>query len=156
MNSTRLSEFAIESESNLCLGHVSDARGSQALAPKVLELSPSALPHPMHHYDIYRDQLSITHPSFGHALLDPAPESVFGPVKVGDVGYVREGRFIRLFNALLPADDPSHKEIPLPEYHEPLTPNNPDHIVRETLKPNRLCSAGVNIVTVGSESRTSG
>ena len=108
----------------------------------------------MHHYDIYRDQLSITHPSFGHALWNPAPEGVFGPVKVGDVGYVREGRFIRLFNALLPADDPSHKQTPLPVYHEPLTPNNPDHIARGTLKPNRLCSTGVNIVPVGLESLT--
>lgn len=100
----------------------------------------------MHHYDIYRDQLAITHPSFGHALWDPAPEEVYGPVKVGDVGYVREGRFFRLFNALLPADDPSHKETPLPEYHEPLTPNFGNHIYRGSpLRPDHYCSAGVNM-----------
>ena len=110
----------------------------------------------MHHYDIYRNQLSITYPSFGHALWDPAPEGVFGPVKVGDVGYVREGRFIRLFNALLPADDPPHKDTCLPEYHEPLIPNNPDHIARETLKPNRYCSARVNIAPVVPESLITG
>ena len=86
----------------------------------------------MHHYDIYRDQLSITHPSFGLALWDPAPESVYGPVKIGDVGYVREGRFFRLFNALLPADDPSHNKMPLPEHHEPLIPNFRNHLYRET------------------------
>ena len=100
----------------------------------------------MHHYDIYRDQLSITHPSFGHALWDPAPEGEYGPVKVGDVGYVREGRFFRLFNALLPADDPSHNDIPLPEHHEPLISNVRNHIYRGTpLRPNHYCSAGVNI-----------
>jgi len=111
----------------------------------------------MHRYDIYRDQLSIINPSFGHALWDPAPENVFCPVKVGDVGYVREGRFFRLFNALLPADDPSHKGIPLPEYHEPLIPNNPNHIARGTLEPNRYCSAGVNInIAPGPESLATG
>jgi hypothetical protein len=100
----------------------------------------------MHHYDIYRDQLAITHPSFGHALWDPAPEGEYGPVRVGDVGFVREGRFFRLFNALLPADDPSHNEIPLPEYHEPLIPNVRNHLYRGTpLRPDHYCSAGVNI-----------
>jgi hypothetical protein len=100
----------------------------------------------MDHYDVYRDQLSIKHPSFGHALWDPAPVGEYGPVKIGDVGYVREGRFFRLFNALLPADDPSHKETPLPEYHEPLIPNFRNHIYKGTpLMPNHYCSAGVNI-----------
>jgi hypothetical protein len=100
-----------------------------------------------HHYDIYRNQLAITHPSFGHALWDPTSEGEYGPVKVGDVGYVREGRFFRLFNALLPADVPTHKETRLPEYHEPLIPtgNVTDHIFKRTLKPNQYCSAGVNI-----------
>ena len=130
----------------------------------------------MHHYDIYRDQLATMHPSFGYALWDPAPEGEYGqdpvpegehgqdpapegeycrdpapegkygPVKVGDVGFVREGRFFRLFNALLPADDPSHKETPLPEYHEPLIPNLRKHIYSRTpLRPDHYCSAGVNI-----------
>jgi len=110
----------------------------------------------MSHHHIYRDQLSIIKPSFGHALWDPAPDSVFGPAKVGDVGYVRKGRFFRLFNALLPADDPSHKETPPPEYHEPLIPNDPNHIAGETLNPNRYCSAGVNIAPAGRESLTTG
>jgi hypothetical protein len=99
----------------------------------------------MHHYDIYRDQLAITHPSFGYALWDPSPVGERGSVKVGDVGFVREGRFFRLFNALLPADDPSHKETPLPEYHEPLIPNPRNHIYKGTpLRPDHYYSAGVN------------
>ena len=95
-------------------------------------------------------------PFFGHALWDPTPDSVFGPAKVGDVGYVREGRFFRLFNTLLPADDPSHKETPLPEYHEPLIPNDLDHIAGDALYPNRYCSAGVNIAPAAPESLTTG
>ena len=99
----------------------------------------------MAHYDIYRDQLAITHPSLGHALWNPAPQGQYSPVKVGDVGFVRFGRFFRLFNALLPADDPSHRDTNLPEYHEPLIPSTPDHIFRGTLKPNHYRSAGVNV-----------
>ena len=135
--------------------HVSDGL-SLALASKALELSPWTLRPPMPHYNIYRDHLSLTNPSFGYALWSPTPESVSGPVKVGDVGYVREGRFFRLFNVLLPADDPSHQETPLPEYYEPLIPNDPNQIARGTLKPSCYCSAGVSIAPAGPESLTTG
>jgi hypothetical protein len=118
-------------------------KGSQALS-----LIPTA---PMAHYDIYRDQLANTHPSFGHALWNPAPDGKYGPVKIGDVGYVRDGRFFRLFNALLPADDPSHEGIRLPEYHEPLVPNVQDHIFMGKLKPNHYRSAGVTVAPAEPE-----
>jgi hypothetical protein len=100
----------------------------------------------MAHYDIYRDRLATTHPAFGHALWDPNPEEEQGPVKIGDVGYVREGKFNRLFNALLPANDPSYEGIPLPEYYEPLVLNVPNHVSTGTLKPNHHCSAGVYVL----------
>jgi hypothetical protein len=64
-------------------------------------------------------------------------------VKVGDVGYIRRGKFYRLFNALLSADHPSHHNIPLPEHHEPLVPSVPNHIDRGTLRPDHFCSIGV-------------
>jgi hypothetical protein len=73
----------------------------------------------MHDYDIFREELSITCPSHGYALWDPDP-GIHGPVEVGDVGFIREGRFFRLFNALLPEDHPSHMYWGVPEYHEPL------------------------------------
>jgi hypothetical protein len=63
----------------------------------------------MAHYDIYRDRLATTHAAFGHALWEPSPDGGYGPVKIGDVGYVSEGKFHRLFNALLPSDDASHQ-----------------------------------------------
>ena len=65
---------------------------------------------PMAHYDIYRDRLATAHPAFGHALWEPDPEVGHGAVEIGDVGYVREGKFNRLFNALLPASDASHED----------------------------------------------
>lgn len=56
-------------------------------------------------YDTYRDQLAgLFH---GHALWVPDPSGLYDQVQVGDVGYVREGHFLRMFNALLPADDPT-------------------------------------------------
>ncbi|KAH9029173.1 hypothetical protein EDB85DRAFT_2252742 [Lactarius pseudohatsudake] len=60
------------------------------------------------HYDIFRDQLALRYPALGHALWDPSPENPYQVVGVGDVGYITKGRFRRLFNILLPADDPSH------------------------------------------------
>ncbi len=62
----------------------------------------------MAHYDIFRDQLGIKYPAFGHALWEPNPGRLYSPVEVGDVGFIREGKFRRVFNALLPADHPSH------------------------------------------------
>ena len=59
----------------------------------------------MAYYDTYRDQLaSLYH---GHALWVPDPAGLYDQVRVGDVGYVKQGHFLRMFNALLPADDPT-------------------------------------------------
>jgi hypothetical protein len=101
----------------------------------------------MAHHDIYRERLATTYPAFGHALWEPYPEEEHGPVQVGDVGYIRQGKFHRLFNALLSADDPSHHEVPLPEHHEPLIPNVSNHIDRGILKPDHYCSIGVTAET---------
>jgi len=73
-------------------------------------------------YDIFREQLAIMYPRYGHALWDPTPTRSGMPVKIGDVGFIRWGKFHRLFNALLPANDPSH-ELGVPEDHEPLVLN---------------------------------
>jgi hypothetical protein len=95
-------------------------------------------------YDIFREQLAIKYPSYGHALWGPSPTNPDGPVQVGDVGFVRRGKFHRLFNALLPADDPSH-ERGVPEFHEPLVPTLSDHLDSDSLGPNDYCSAGVSV-----------
>jgi hypothetical protein len=90
-------------------------------------------------YDIFREQLAIKYPSYGHALWEPDR-----PVQVGDVGFIRRGKFHRLFNALLPADHPSH-ERGVPEYHEPLVPTLLDHLDTGSLGCNDYCSTGVSI-----------
>ena len=92
--------------------------------------------------DIFREQLAIKYPLYGHALWEPKPRFPDKPVQVGDVGFIRNGKFHRLFNALLPADDPS-QERGVPEYHEPLVPNLSDHLDSGSLDRNHYCSGGV-------------
>ncbi|KAH9963606.1 hypothetical protein BC827DRAFT_121102 [Russula dissimulans] len=68
---------------------------------------------PLPHYYVYREQLtSLFH---GHALWEPDPANVYPQVSVGDVGYVREGYFYRLFNVLLEWDHPSNRILVQPE-----------------------------------------
>jgi hypothetical protein len=97
----------------------------------------------MAHYDIFRDQLAIRFPGYGHALWVPSP--VDHVVGVGDVGYISEGRFHRLFNILLPADDPSHDDdnLGVPDNHEPFKPKMSKHIISDRLRPDHFCSGGV-------------
>ena len=51
----------------------------------------------------------------GHALWEPDPTNVYPHVSIGDVGYVREGHFCRLFNVLLEWDHPSNRTFVQPE-----------------------------------------
>ena len=94
--------------------------------------------------DIFREQLAIKYPLYGHALWEPSPRYPDKPVQVGDVGFIRKGKFHRLFNALLPADHPSH-EYGVPDYHEPLVPTLSDHFDRGFLARNHYCSAGIGV-----------
>ncbi len=96
-------------------------------------------------YDIFREQLAIKYPSYGHALWQPSPWDPDMPVQVGDVGFIRSGKFHRLFNALLPADHSSH-ELGVPEYYEPLVPTLSRHLSAGSLGHNNYCSAGVDAV----------
>ncbi|KAH9038303.1 hypothetical protein EDB84DRAFT_1098834 [Lactarius hengduanensis] len=107
-------------------------------------------PPPMD-YDTFRDQLAIAYPRFGHALWDPAlgPKELHPPVEVGDVGFVHQGRFHRLFNVLLAADDPSHVKYGVPEDHERLQLPFRHHIDRGVLRPMDFHSYGVNVVSGG-------
>ena len=71
--------------------------------------------------NVHRDQLSAL--SHGIALWDPTlPEGLYDRVSIGDVGYLHpsEGTFIRLFNVMLPWDDPLNHRLGVPEAYEPL------------------------------------
>ncbi len=104
----------------------------------------------MAHFDTFRGQLAIAHPAFGYALWEPDPGE-FPPVEVGDVGFTRDGKFHRLFNALLPVDHESHESRGVPDNHEPLQLRLRNHIDRGILSPNNFYSCGVNVVSGGLE-----
>jgi hypothetical protein len=97
----------------------------------------------MAEFNVFRDELAITYPGLGHALWDPHPGSLSPPVEIGDVGFVKDGRFSRLFNALLPGDHPSHATFGVPENYEPLQLREQDHIDRGALSPGIFSSYGL-------------
>ena len=110
----------------------------------------------MAHFDTFREQLAIAFPAFGHALWEPDPGS--NPaVEVGDVGFVRNGKFYRLFNALLPANHPSHENsnFGVPEHHEQLQLRVRNHDPG-TLSPNNFHSRGVTVVSGGFQTLVPG
>jgi hypothetical protein len=64
------------------------------------------------HYDTYREQLANLY--HGYALWEPGPGNLYDQVRVGDVGFVLHGHFLRFFNALLPAGHPDQTdELPI-------------------------------------------
>jgi hypothetical protein len=73
-------------------------------------------------FNIYREQLSSQYQ--GLALWDPNPvQGLFndpGHVSIGDVGYLDNGAFMRIFNAKLPRDNSSNNFIEIPEGYKPL------------------------------------
>jgi hypothetical protein len=90
-------------------------------------------------YDIFREQLAIKYPAYGHALWEPSPWQADRPVEVGDVGFIRNGKFHGLFNALRCAEEQPN----VPEYYEQLVPRFSDHISKGSLSSNHYCSAGI-------------
>ncbi|KAI0282013.1 hypothetical protein BGY98DRAFT_157995 [Russula aff. rugulosa BPL654] len=77
-------------------------------------------------FNIYRDQLSSLY--HGLALWDPKPvENLHkqpSHVSIGDVGYLDNGAFMRMFNVTLPCDDPSNKLLGKPEKYERIKPSD--------------------------------
>jgi hypothetical protein len=69
--------------------------------------------------NVYRDQLSAL--SQGLALWNPNPlKGIYSNVSIGDVGYLHEGTFVRMFNVMLPWDDPSNSTLGKPEFYRSL------------------------------------
>jgi hypothetical protein len=93
-------------------------------------------------YDIFREELATKYSTYGHALWEPSPGGRYTSVEIGDGGFIREGYFHRLFNILLPEDDPSHQDG-VPQHHEPLSLRMTSPTNTGTLWPNDLRSNGV-------------
>jgi hypothetical protein len=92
-------------------------------------------------YDIFREELATKYSTYGHALWEPSPGGSYTSVEIGDVGFIRGGRFHRLFNIPLSGDDPSHQGVS--QHHEPLALTIRSPIDTGTLWPNDFRSNGV-------------
>jgi hypothetical protein len=105
-------------------------------------------------YDIFREELATKYLSYGHALWEPSPRGRYTSVEVGDVGFIREGYFHRIFNILLPGDDPSHRDG-VPPHYEPLELENMPPNYTGTLQPNNFRSIGVSDMCIAARRRAS-
>ncbi|EKM58878.1 uncharacterized protein PHACADRAFT_248980 [Phanerochaete carnosa HHB-10118-sp] len=92
--------------------------------------------------DIYSSSLQTL--CLGHALWYPEPHKS-GEPQIGDVGFIREGAFIRLFNLDTSAPEKKVTFWPTPfEDIEPLPENVLQVDPRSCpLAPDRYCSHGV-------------
>jgi hypothetical protein len=92
-------------------------------------------------FRIYQEQLSSIY--HGLALWRPNPEGLYDRVSIGDVGYVNEGAFIRMFNVTLPWDDEANKTFGDPFHYDPLS-SDTFTIRTENFGKYDHCSRGVS------------
>ena len=71
-------------------------------------------------WDIYAEQLISL--GYGHPQWFPEPCPDAGEIRIGDVGYLRKGRFFRIFNAMLSANDPINTRNGVPQSFEMFEP----------------------------------
>ncbi|KAI0052350.1 kinase-like protein [Auriscalpium vulgare] len=99
---------------------------------------------PSYAYDIYKDELLCY--GYGQAIWEPAPDEGQPGVLLGDVGYMFQGAFQRLFNIHLPRRHRFQPSI-MPEYFEALTVDETMIKLRH-LQPGAYCSTSVHAQTV--------
>ncbi|TFK81792.1 hypothetical protein K466DRAFT_604210 [Polyporus arcularius HHB13444] len=102
----------------------------------------------------------------GHALWCPEPSLLFGEVRLGDVGYLRDGHFLFIFNAMRNAADPVNQRG-VPEDFEPFVPPDtpgtvqycPDQITQQELHSRGMrsiaASAGISAGSTGASATAS-
>ena len=64
--------------------------------------------------EVYAEQLNRL--NYGYPLWHPEPPNDADEIHVGDVGFVRDGAFYRMFNALVPGDSPINGGHVPPDY----------------------------------------
>jgi hypothetical protein len=80
----------------------------------------------------------------GMPLWQPEPTK-FGEVLIGDVGFLDDGCFYRIFNATKPSDDPINKCCGIPADFTPLCYNETAlrHTIDHYLPPGPLYSSSI-------------
>jgi len=83
-------------------------------------------------WDVYRTELTSLH--HGMALWEPRPVKVlYDTVSIGDVGYINEGLFYRMFNVTLPWNHPSNTRLGEPDCYQPLDWDSFENIRKSAL-----------------------
>jgi hypothetical protein len=93
--------------------------------------------------NIYREQLSSKY--HGIPLWRPSPSKGPDHISIGDVGYLDDGAFIRIFNATIPWDDPSNSLFGELEEYVPLNAGR-FGVVQDTFGPEVYYSPHVSEV----------
>ena len=98
--------------------------------------------------NVYESQLALL--GYGLPLWFPEPDDTQGPVEIGDVGYMFDGSFRKLFNVTRPIDDPND----MPPKFVPLTIDQQRHVIsrRRHLSP-LVHSESVQNVNVHTKAR---
>lgn len=100
--------------------------------------------------DIYAE--GLFHLGHGYPLWGPEPDETCGEVRLGDVGYIRDGHFNLLFNCMRGRDDPVNSKQGVPDNFEIFSPppnttiQRPNEITATMLHSQ---SARVNDVSMG-------
>ena len=98
---------------------------------------------------VYRDQMTTL--SHGLALWNPdPPKEIYDKVSIGDVGYLHEGSFIRMFNVILPWSHKSNRALGEPEPYEPLDCGPFVNTLKRQFDRVKLCSCYVLADTIQS------
>ncbi|KAH9952619.1 hypothetical protein BC827DRAFT_240332 [Russula dissimulans] len=108
---------------------------------------------PLAPFNVYREQLSSLY--HGIALWEPNPmEGAYNQVSIGDVGYIHEGFFYRMFNVTLPSNDPSNNKLGTPDDYMPLDCGRFVNIRKAILDKGNYCSRYVSMEAGGHNMAT--
>jgi hypothetical protein len=100
-------------------------------------------------FKVYQDQLTTL--CHGFALWNPnPPKEIYDKVSIGDVGYLHEGSFIRMFNVMLPWTHKSNRTLGEPEPYESLDCGPFANIIKRQFDRVKHCSNHVSAETDAS------
>jgi hypothetical protein len=119
-------------------GHEYSMGTDSASSPMPVDLLPVS--------KVYQDQMTTL--SHGVALWNPnPPKEIYDKVSIGDVGYLHEGSFLRMFNVMLPWNHESNRTLGEPEPYQALDCGPFANTLKRQFDKAKLCSRYVSAET---------
>ena len=97
---------------------------------------------------VYAEQLGSL--SLGHPLWFPNPTAT-GEVQIGDVGFLEDGSFHRLFNVMVEPDHEWNRLGPPPDFTPVKIPTHLRHHMEEYMHPGIHSSSSVRVCSISPE-----